>query len=46
MSRIDRRDFMKLLGLGGVVFASGLGANVRGVLGANRPRSDGEDFYL
>lgn len=27
MSRIDRRDFMKLAGLGGVMFASGLGFN-------------------
>ena len=50
MSKIDRRDFMKLAGLGGVVFASGLGLNA---LGANRipspsekSRSKGEDFYF
>ena len=30
MSRIDRRDFMKLAGLGGVVFASGLGFSAFG----------------
>lgn len=40
MNRIDRRDFMKLAGLGGVAFASGLGFNVFG------EKSTGEDFYF
>ncbi len=50
MSRIDRRDFMKLAGLGGVVFASGLGFNAFGgndvldKLGS--PKSPREDFYF
>jgi hypothetical protein len=44
MSNIDRRDFMKLAGLGGVVFASGLGfsafeADVAGM-------TSREDFYF
>ena len=38
---IDRRDFMKLAGLGGIVFASGLGGRI---LGATRPKQ--EDFYF
>ncbi|MBO0798425.1 MAG: metallophosphoesterase [Blastocatellia bacterium] len=39
MSEINRRDFMKLAGLGGVVFASGLGLSA--------PRKiDGGDFYF
>lgn len=50
MSSIDRRDFMRLAGLGGVVFASGLGFNV---FGRNDdleisvgPKSVREDFYF
>ena len=38
---IDRRDFMKLAGLGGVVFASGLGSRI---LGAKRTKQ--EEFYF
>jgi len=38
---IDRRDFMKLAGLGGIVFASGLGGKI---LGAARPKQ--EEFYF
>ena len=38
---IDRRDFMKLAGLGGIVFASGLGGRI---LGAARPKQ--EEFYF
>ena len=38
---IDRRDFMKLAGLGGVVFASGLGSSI---LGAKRTKQ--EEFYF
>jgi hypothetical protein len=47
MSEINRRDFMKLAGLGGVVFASGLWAGVPGpsALGGARP-SDKDDFYF
>jgi 3',5'-cyclic AMP phosphodiesterase CpdA len=50
MSKIGRRDFMKLAGLGGVVFASGLGFHP---VGANRAPSawensgsNDEDFYF
>ena len=50
MSKFDRRDFMKLAGIGGVVFASGLGA---GVFGGNRHnqtsrdrRTGAEEFYF
>ena len=50
MSRIDRRDFMKLAGLGGVVFASGLGFNTFGGNGtldkSGGPKSPREDFYF
>jgi len=35
MNKMDRRDFMKLAGLGGVVFASGLGVRALGAGGAN-----------
>src|SRR5262245_46694672 len=35
MNDIDRRDFMKLAGLGGVVFASGLGFNAFGTNGGH-----------
>jgi Icc-related predicted phosphoesterase len=47
MNKMDRRDFMKLAGLGGVVFASGLG--VRAV-GASKPgdelRAAKGEFYF
>jgi hypothetical protein len=50
MSRIDRRDFMKLAGLGGVVFASALGFNAFGGNDALDnpvgPKSVREDFYF
>lgn len=53
MSRIDRRDFMKLAGLGGVVFASGLGFNASGgnedlhsPLGKDPLRPSRDDFYF
>jgi len=50
MSRIDRRDFLKLAGLGGVVFASGLGFNIFGGNGAldksGGQKSPLEDFYF
>ncbi|MBS1788634.1 MAG: metallophosphoesterase [Acidobacteria bacterium] len=55
MSRIDRRDFMKLAGLGGVVFASGLGFSAFGgndaletstVQKSSRLKSAKEDFYF
>jgi len=44
---LDRREFLRLAGLGGVVFASGLGAGAC----ATRPAGDptygaGEDFYF
>src|SRR5881628_969998 len=38
---IDRRDFMKLAGLGGIVFSSSLGSSI---LGAKRPEQ--EEFYF
>jgi hypothetical protein len=42
MGEINRRDFMKLAGLGGVVFASGLGS---GVLGSGGTGSSGNDDF-
>src|SRR5262252_5638346 len=39
---IDRRDFLKLAGLGGVVFASGLA----GCAGMGGARSESEDFFF
>ncbi len=41
--KIDRRDFMKLAGLGGVVFASGLG---RTVFTADGASSAADDFFF
>jgi hypothetical protein len=41
--RIDRRDFLKLAGLGGAVFASGLGYSSGS---AARPDSTPQDFYF
>src|SRR5262245_9434372 len=50
MSRIDRRDVMKLAGLGGAVFASGLGFNAFGGNDAleklRGQKSPPEDFYF
>lgn len=43
MNKVDRRDFLKLAGLGGVVFASGLGFSA---LGAGGKRSGPEEFYF
>src|SRR5262245_3826729 len=50
MNGIDRRDFLKLAGLGGAVFASGLGIQV---FGGNNPignlgdqKSAREEFYF
>jgi Calcineurin-like phosphoesterase len=43
MSKVDRRDFLKLAGLGGVVFASGLGFSA---LGASGKRGKREEFYF
>ena len=41
---MHRRDFIKLAGLGGVVFASGLGVNVLGAGSASEGRAD--EFYF
>src|SRR4029453_10225326 len=50
MSQIKRRDFMKLAGLGGVVFASGLGLSAAGAHGVAEPGgprlTSPEDFYF
>jgi 3',5'-cyclic AMP phosphodiesterase CpdA len=48
MNKMDRRDFMKLAGLGGVVFASGLGVRA---LGAGDPSDElnatrGEFYFV
>src|SRR5215469_18034698 len=43
MSEINRRDFMKLAGLGGIVFVSGLGFSAPGG-GAESPKDD--DFFF
>lgn len=43
MNKVDRRDFLKLAGLGGVVFASGLGFSA---LGAGGSRGGPEEFYF
>ena len=42
---INRRDFLKFAGIGGVVFASGLGWPTRG-FGASANKSEMEDFYF
>ena len=42
-STFKRRDFIKLAGLGGVVFASGLGMNV---FGSANPAREQKDFYF
>lgn len=44
---MHRRDFMKLAGVGGVVFASGLGVRALGAGGAsNGSAAPSEDFYF
>ena len=42
---INRRDFLKFAGIGGVVFASGLGWPTRG-FGVSANKSEMEDFYF
>ena len=42
--RIDRREFLKLAGLGGVIYASGLGAARSTDMAVKG--SDGSDFYF
>lgn len=44
MGKIDRREFVKLVGIGGVVFASGLGLSAAGIDRSNG--STDEDFYF
>jgi len=47
MKEINRRDFMKLAGLGGVVFASGLGSETLGIDAIGGGKStDKDDFYF
>lgn len=43
MNKVDRRDFLKLAGLGGVVFASGLGFST---LGESGKRGRPQEFYF
>src|SRR5438105_14224632 len=43
MSKVDRREFLKLAGLGGVVFASGLGFSASGSSGKG---ASPEEFYF
>src|SRR4051812_10219544 len=43
MDKVDRREFLKLAGMGGVVFASGLGASA---LGSSNNRLRPEEFYF
>lgn len=43
---IDRRDFIGLLGLGGVVFASGLGASACTSVPGARESAEAQDFYF
>src|ERR1044072_4073527 len=43
MNKVDRRDFLKLAGLGGVVFSSGLGFSAFGESGK---RGRPEEFYF
>ncbi|MBI1762212.1 MAG: metallophosphoesterase [Acidobacteria bacterium] len=47
MSKVDRRDFMKLAGLGGVVFAAGLGFDAVGMTQKRgKQKSLPQDFYF
>ena len=43
---MQRRDFIKLAGLGGVVFASGLGVKVLGAGGASEGSTSPDEFYF
>ena len=44
---MDRRDFIKLAGLGGVVFASGLGVDLLAASTRNgEPRTPADEFYF
>ena len=43
---MHRRDFIKLAGLGGVVFASGLGVKVLGAGGASKGHTSPDEFYF
>src|SRR5262249_30377005 len=45
MDNIDRRDFMRLAGLGGIVFASGLGISALGSSGYGRGKENGKDEF-
>jgi hypothetical protein len=47
MKNIDRRDFLKLAGIGGVVFASGLGVNALGSgFGGGAGKGNNDEFYF
>lgn len=46
MNEFDRRDFLKLAGLGGVVFASGLRARVLGDGLRKDEETKAEEFYF
>src|SRR5260370_24382059 len=46
VKEINRRDFVKLAGLGGVVFASGLGSKVLGIRSFGDVKTDKDDFYF
>src|SRR5437667_1291034 len=44
--KMHRRDFIKLAGVGGVVFASGLGVKVLGAGSASEGRTSPDEFYF
>ncbi|HXG94174.1 MAG TPA: metallophosphoesterase [Blastocatellia bacterium] len=46
MSKIDRRDFMKIAGIGGLIFASGLGFNALGSNHSGGGKRAKDDFYF
>jgi hypothetical protein len=45
MDKIDRRDFIKLAGLGGIVFASGLGLNTFGAVNSSSGKGSGVEEF-
>ena len=45
MDKIDRRDFIKLAGLGGIVFASGLGLNAFGAVNSGSGKGSGVEEF-
>jgi Calcineurin-like phosphoesterase len=45
MDKIDRRDFLKLAGLGGIVFASGLGLNTFGADRSSGGKGNGVEEF-